>query len=125
MASRKTILVVDDDSAIREALADCLQDAGFDVVCAENGEQALRVLEATPPSLMLLDLMMPVMSGWELLEIIQASEPLSRVPIIVVSAMSAPGPWRSISKPVDLDNLVHAVEEWSSPPPSSGASTHA
>jgi two-component system response regulator CpxR len=107
---RPTVLVVDDDDAIREIMAEVLRDEGFDVVCAGNGAQALNELRKEPHlDLMLLDLMMPVMSGWELLEELQASSPLSRIPVIVVSAMTAPGACEHLSKPIDLDRLLAAV----------------
>jgi CheY-like chemotaxis protein len=108
---RPTVLVVDDDDAIREIMAEILRDEGYDVVCAGNGAQALNELRKEPEhtDLMLLDLMMPVMSGWELLEELQASSPLSRIPVIVVSAMTAPGAWAHLSKPIDLDRLLAAV----------------
>ncbi len=101
---------MDDDDSIREVLAEVLRDEGYEVACARNGEQALREMrQHGPPDLMLLDLMMPVMSGWELLELLQASSDLSRVPVVVVSAMSAPGAWEHLAKPIDLDRLLATV----------------
>ncbi len=107
---RPNVLVVDDDDAIREVIAEVLRDEGYDVVCAGNGEQALNELrKEQQPDLMLLDLMMPVMSGWELLEELQASSPLSQIPVIVVSAMTAPGACEHLAKPIDLARLLEAV----------------
>jgi CheY-like chemotaxis protein len=104
------VLVVDDDAAIREVTAEVLRDVGYDVICAVNGEQALRELRSERrPNLVLLDLMMPVMSGWELLELLQSSDDLSRIPVVVVSAMSAPGVREHLSKPIDLDLLLATV----------------
>jgi CheY-like chemotaxis protein len=54
--------------------------------------------------------MMPVMSGWELLELVQANADLSRIPIVVVSAMSAPGVCEHLAKPIDLDRLLATVD---------------
>lgn len=120
MHLRGTILVVDDDEAIRESLSDCLRDEGFEVVCARNGAEALASLEAMEsPIVILLDLMMPVMSGWEFLEVVQASDRLSAIPIIVVSAMCAPGARACIEKPVDLDRLLEAVHSLATPRPRS------
>ncbi len=107
---RRSILVVDDDEAIRQVIAEVLRDEGYDVVCAANGAQALRELQKKErPDLMLLDLMMPVMSGWEVLEELEATEPRSRIPIVVVSAMGAPGVAEHLSKPLDLDDLLATV----------------
>jgi two-component system response regulator CpxR len=108
---RPSILVVDDDDSIREVLAEVLREEGYDVACASNGEQALsEVREHGHPDLMLLDLMMPVMSGWELLEQLQASAELSRIPVVVVSAMNAPGAWEHLAKPIELDRLLATVD---------------
>jgi two-component system response regulator CpxR len=107
---RPSVLVVDDDDSIREVIAEVLRDEGYDVACAGNGEQALSELRKDrQPDLMLLDLMMPVMSGWELLELLQTSADLSRIPVVVVSAMSAPGAWEHLAKPIDLDRLLATV----------------
>jgi CheY-like chemotaxis protein len=104
------VLVVDDDDDIREVIAEILRAEGYDVVCASNGAQALEELhKERHPDLVLLDLMMPIMSGWEVLEEIQAEEGLARIPVVVVSAMSAPGACEQLAKPVDLDHLLSTV----------------
>jgi CheY-like chemotaxis protein len=110
MTGRANVLVVDDDEAIRDVVAEVLRDEGYSVVCAENGAQALREIQGDHhPDLVLLDLMMPVMSGWEVLEQLQASEELSQIPVVVVSAMTAPGVREHLAKPIDLDNLLETV----------------
>jgi two-component system response regulator CpxR len=107
---RPNVLVVDDDDSIREVIAEVLRDEGYDVSVAGNGEQALTEMRKNhSPDLVLLDLMMPVMSGWELLEILETSPELARIPVVVVSAMSAPGAWESLPKPIDLDRLLATV----------------
>jgi CheY-like chemotaxis protein len=110
MAGRANVLVVDDDEAIRDVVAEVLREEGYDVVCAQNGVQALRELEGDGHTdLVLLDLMMPVMSGWEVLEEMQANDRLARIPVVVVSAMSAPGVCEHLAKPIDLDRLLATV----------------
>ena len=110
MAGRANVLVVDDDEAIRDVVAEVLREEGYDVVCAQNGLQALRELEGNGHTdLVLLDLMMPVMSGWEVLEEMQSNEALSRIPVVIVSAMSAPGAREHLAKPIDLDRLLDTV----------------
>jgi two-component system response regulator CpxR len=107
---RPNVLVVDDDEAIRQVISEVLRDEGYSVVCVENGVQALRELHKEDhPDVVLLDLMMPVMSGWEVLEELQSSERLSRIPIVVVSAMAAPGACAHLPKPIDLDLLLETV----------------
>jgi two-component system, OmpR family, response regulator CpxR len=101
---------VDDDDSIREVVSEVLRDEGYGVVCASNGEQALSKLHNHGhPDLMLLDLMMPVMSGWELLEVLGSSAELSQIPVVVVSAMNAPGACEHLAKPIDLDRLLATV----------------
>src|SRR5580704_15453870 len=110
MASRANVLVVDDDEAIREVIAEVLRDEGYAVVCAGNGAQALDELgRDDQPDLVLLDLMMPVMSGWEVLEHLQAHDDLARIPVVVVSAMNAPGAREHLAKPIDLEHLLATV----------------
>ncbi len=110
MAGRASVLVVDDDEAIRDVVAEVLREEGYNVACAANGLQALRQIEGDHhPDLVLLDLMMPVMSGWEVLEQLQADERLSRIPVVVVSAMNAPGVSEHLAKPIDLDRLLSTV----------------
>jgi CheY-like chemotaxis protein len=110
MAGRTSVLVVDDDEAIRDVIAEVLRDEGYNVISAENGAEALREIKREPhPDLVLLDLMMPVMSGWEVLELLQANEELSRIPVVVVSAMTAPGATEHLAKPIDLDRLLDTV----------------
>ena len=119
------VLVVDDDDAIRECISEVLRDEGYEVICAGNGAQALDVLEqggaGGAPGLVLLDLMMPVMSGWEVLERMQESARLSQVPVVVVSAMCAPGVCAHLGKPVDIEILLRTVARFaraSAAPPS-------
>lgn len=112
-----SILVVDDDEAIRDTLREVLEPEGFDVRVAENGALGLESIRSACPDIVLLDLMMPVMSGWEFLEETDADETLHDMPIIVLSAMCAPlasaervgGVQRCFCKPVDLGALIDAL----------------
>jgi two-component system, OmpR family, response regulator CpxR len=109
------VLIVDDDPDIRETLRFVLEDAGYVVYCAENGREALEVLDrSTPlPGLILLDLMMPVMSGDEMLKSLRAVRALAQIPVTIVTASGAPMPALAsglLKKPVDLDVLLRIVE---------------
>lgn len=86
------ILIVEDDDDIREQLSWVIRRAGYEVLEAEDGARALEVLDAqtTPPCLMLLDLMMPVMSGPELLKVLSHTGRLQTLPVVVVSAGGRP-----------------------------------
>ena len=111
------VLLVEDNDDIREMMALALQLAGARVACASNGREALALLKSRPPpNLILLDLMMPVMNGWELSAALQRDEVLARVPVVVISAMGEAGaaglePAEFISKPVDIDHLIDVVAE--------------
>ncbi|MFY8215447.1 MAG: response regulator, partial [Chthoniobacterales bacterium] len=80
------ILVVEDDSSNREMLVRMLSKEGFSVIEADNGARALEHLAVAKPSLILLDLMMPVMDGFEFLKIIRGNPELSAIPVIIVTA---------------------------------------
>ena len=109
------VLIVEDDRYIRESLKELLADEGFSVSTAEHGGQALTLLrEGLRPAVVLLDLMMPIMNGWQFLEIIRADDDLQLLPVIVVSAAhgeGAPvGATACLNKPVSLDVLLQEVE---------------
>jgi chemosensory pili system protein ChpA (sensor histidine kinase/response regulator) len=84
----KTILVVDDNREFLNLLNLMLTKAGYRVVLAEDGVQALEILEAGLPDAMILDLMMPVRNGFELLENIRWDPRFGQLPVIVLTAMS-------------------------------------
>ena len=112
-----TILVVEDDPDIRDLVDSVLSLEGYDVAQAANGQEALEFLQThAAPGLMLLDMMMPVLSGPELLEIMEADPRLSGFPVIVISAIaelgSAPGVERFVKKPVSNDMLKSLAAEY-------------
>jgi CheY-like chemotaxis protein len=109
--SRADILVVDDDRDVRETVATVLDGEGYHVRCAENGAQALAMLHGPKPSAIVLDLMMPVMSGWELLEAVRDDVELSRIPVVVLSAVRAPANLLHLTKPVSLEELVRTLDD--------------
>ncbi len=108
------VLVVDDETDIREAVSEVLADEGFEVLGAQDGAEALRQARAHHPVLVLLDLMMPGMNGWEFSAAQLGDPELSRIPVIVLSAlgrvagMDAAG---YIQKPFELDELITAVRQ--------------
>jgi DNA-binding response OmpR family regulator len=129
---RRHILVVEDDSPIRVMLVDLLEDAGYAVVQASDAIQALRHLGEGPPDLIVLDLMLPRMSGWEFLE--RSREQLNRanVPVVILSAIKGQGDYPDtlgaagwFTKPLDVPRFLGAVETLVNPaapaPPASAA----
>jgi CheY-like chemotaxis protein len=88
-ASRAAVLIVDDHPDVRESLAEVLLECGIEAATAANGERALAHLRsAPPPRLVLLDLMMPGMSGWEMLAEMRQDPGLAGVPVVVLSGVA-------------------------------------
>jgi CheY-like chemotaxis protein len=107
---QRNVLLVDDDTDIRETLATVLEGQGYKVRCAENGAQALEMMQGRKPGVVVLDLMMPVMSGWQFLDVVRGDAELSRVPIVVLSAGTPPAGVRYLAKPVSLEDLVQTLD---------------
>jgi CheY-like chemotaxis protein len=106
------LLVVDDDESIRTTLAVILQREGRDVACAADGAEALRRMRDDPPDLVLLDLMMPGMGGWDVIAAMRESPSLAEIPVVVLTSLhddaNAPPGQPVLHKPVD-DIIVRAV----------------
>ena len=112
------VLVVDDDTAIRSLVETVLTDEGYEVATAENGRHALEVLKRVRPHVILLDMRMPVMNGWEFAAAYRKT-PGPHAPILVITAgldgkqkardISADG---LVTKPFDLDVLLEAVQKY-------------
>jgi CheY-like chemotaxis protein len=117
MPPSKRVLVVDDDDTIRMAVAEVLDDEGYEVITATNGAEALEQVRTARPDAVVLDLMMPVMNGWEFMEACRKDERCDGTPVLVMSAYrklaeTAPnlGANACIAKPFDLEVLLGAVE---------------
>ena len=87
-ASGKRILLVEDDRYLRLACAAGLRQAGFTVLTADDGEQGLAVARAERPDLILLDMLMPKLTGLEVLRTLKAEEPTRAIPVLVLSNSS-------------------------------------
>jgi CheY-like chemotaxis protein len=117
----KTILLVEDNDDIREVVGELLRDEGYEVLEAEHGAAALAQLEKMhgQPCLVLLDMMMPVMSGTELLKVLHDSHRLAPLPVVVLSAASeaqdVPEAQGFIRKPADPEVLIAMVKEFCGP----------
>ena len=111
----RDILVVDDDADLRETLQLLLDDSGYGVTAVSSGQAALDRLKAgARPSLILLDLMMPEMNGWQFLERAQADAVLDGIPVVIMTAHRAadrlPAPSRQVlHKPFDRAELLKAI----------------
>jgi CheY-like chemotaxis protein len=109
MARATNILIVDDDDDFREALRGLLEGEGCTVYEATDGKTALGILRSVVPHLILFDLNMPGMSGWDLYAELQKDVALAAIPVGVLSssAHSRPtGRMHVLNKPIDLPNLL-------------------
>lgn len=115
-----SVLVVDDDTAIRSLITDLLREEGYTVDGVITGRWALNYLRNVEPRpcVILLDLMMPDLNGWELLRTVQGDPALGDIPIVVISAMGTfetakvLGARECLHKPLDLDAVVALVERY-------------
>ncbi len=123
----KTVLVVDDEPDVRRYLMTILEDAGFRVLTAGDGEEALEMIRRDPPDFISLDLIMPRKSGHKLLFELRRDKQLARIPTLIVTAharddlgqrdledlmenRSMSGPGTYLEKPVDPLNYVRSIQ---------------
>lgn len=126
----RAVLVVEDDSDIRFGLGVLLEDEGYKAVTAANGRQALAVLRAMPrlPSLILLDLMMPEMDGWQFRAEQRRDPELASIPVMVLSAAAdlpkqtaKLGAVGAMQKPVQVEELLAEIKRLCPPPRRAGS----
>ncbi len=125
-AADKTVMVVDDEPNVREYLTMILQDAGFKVVQAADGREALDMVRADPPDFISLDLIMPKMSGHKLLYELRRDKDPAMIPVLVVTAHAGDemgkdelqdlldnrvisGPGTYLEKPVNPKSYVESI----------------
>jgi CheY-like chemotaxis protein len=122
----RCILVVDDDPGIRLLLMTVLRRGGYQLLEASNGREALERMRSADPDLVIMDLMMPEVTGWDVLRE-RAGDPfLKRIPVLVVTASNAPQAridlagqdvFDILAKPFDLADLLAMVTEGLEPSP--------
>jgi CheY-like chemotaxis protein len=113
MNNRGEVLVVDDDADFRAVVAEVLRSERYTIREASNGQIALRMARERTPDLILTDLAMPAMNGWELYDALAHDEHLSRVPVVIMSAVAStqrPGGSYALDKPLDVSELVAVLE---------------
>jgi len=117
-ATHCPVLIVEDDEDLREMMAQLLTLEGFEAATVANGREALDYLhEASTPNVILLDLMMPVMDGWEFRRQQEADPALAPVPVIVLSALDQARAAKIhadafLKKPLDFDRLLSLVRAY-------------
>ncbi|HZK66327.1 MAG TPA: response regulator [Chloroflexota bacterium] len=116
--SDRRILVVDDDEAIRQMVGALLEEEGYQVGLAQNGEEAMRLVRQESFDLVVLDIMMPVMDGWEVASRMLCEDKTKDIPIVFLTALSSYTDqlkgWRMgcfdyITKPFDIGLLMMRV----------------
>jgi CheY-like chemotaxis protein len=123
MTPGQYILVVDDDDDFREALSEVLTEAGYPVQQAENGEVALARAADEQPGIVLLDLKMPVLDGWGVMERMRDDSRSAAVPILILSAYGFEweaellGAQGYIPKSVGMEEILDRVRKAAGPPP--------
>lgn len=118
--AKKRVLCIEDHPEMIELIRLILGRRGFEVVGAEGGRDGLQAMEEDPPDLVLLDLMMPDMDGWEVYRQIKGNERLKEIPVIAVTAkaqeidrvlgLKIAGMDDFIIKPFDAKELISSVE---------------
>lgn len=111
---RPMVMLVEDDVDVREAVADTLEDGGYDVIAARHGQEALELLRngSARPCVILLDLMMPVMDGWQFRAEQRKDPAIADIPVVALSAhggLYELGAADHLRKPVQLRALMDAV----------------
>src|SRR5881394_1516307 len=114
--SNKVVLLAEDDQDIRDVVQEVLEERGYDVIPARTGRQALDFLAVdmpVRPDVMILDLMMPIVTGWQVLEEIRQRPDLVGIPVIILTAVSQDMPTgvtAVLRKPFDIDSLLSLLE---------------
>ena len=122
--THNVVLVVDDDPNIRRMIVAALKRDGYTFLEAPNGRDALDIMRTDHPDVVVLDLMMPVLSGWDVLRERMGDPDLRRIPVIIVSANRDPEVAHAVSqgicaflpKPFDIGALSALVRSCMPPP---------
>jgi CheY-like chemotaxis protein len=116
MPATPTVLVIDDDAAVRDLMARFLDKLGYRGIAAPNGPEGLRLARQVRPDVITLDVVMPQMNGWDVLEQLKADPELASVPVIMVTIDDreavglARGAANYLIKPIDKDRLAEAID---------------
>ena len=118
------ILLVEDNELNRDMLSRRLIRRKYDVVCALDGQKAIEMAQSENPDLILMDLSLPIIDGWEATRQIKATEKLHNIPIIALTAHAmaedrekalAAGCNDYLTKPIDMELLLKKIETYISP----------
>lgn len=122
MSGRQPLLVIEDDADVRDLIADRLRGIGYRVECAATGEEGVALARLETPSLIILDILLPGIDGWEALREIRTASPTRSVSAIVVSIVDANHPPAVVDayivKPFRSSQIMDKVAELIGPPQS-------
>jgi DNA-binding response OmpR family regulator len=116
--AKARILYADDDLELTRLVADCLLDEGYDLIIANDGEEGLEKLITEQPDLVILDVMMPQLNGWEIVRYMREKDEYKDIPVLMLTGigpalneMTAPlyGANDHLDKPFEIDDLVSKV----------------
>lgn len=120
MSEAKRILLVEDNEMNRDMLSRRLSRKGFDVLLAENGEEAIAQAKSGSPDLILMDMSLPVMDGWEATRRIKADDATRGIPVIALTAHAMSGDKERAleagcddydTKPIEFNRLLKKIDE--------------
>ncbi len=114
------VLVVDDEELFRIMISEILSAEGFEIIVAENGEEAIEIALASLPDLILMDMNMPIMTGFQAIRTLKEKDKTKNTPILAVTANDTTGDYDEaykagcdayLPKPIDADRLIERVKE--------------
>lgn len=114
------ILIVDDDAKTRKLLRAMLQNSGYEIIEAENGEQGIKLAKENIPDLILMDIEMPVMDGMSAFKVIRADESTKNISVIALTSYAMKGDKEKflaegfnsyIAKPIDVKEFMKIVKK--------------
>ena len=117
--ARKHVVYVDDNLDLTRLVEAELQDAGYEITIANDGEEGLETILSVQPDMVILDVMMPLMNGWEVCKYLREQERFKELPILmltgigaVVNDMTSPlyGASDHLDKPFDMEDLIERVD---------------
>jgi CheY-like chemotaxis protein len=112
----KQVLIVEDEAYLCDLISDVLESEGHHTLSASNGREAMQKLREFRPDIILLDLMMPVMDGWEVMSRLRSNAELAEIPVVIITAIydvkhtqRDTGAKAVLTKPFDIDQLADVV----------------
>jgi len=112
MVTRHKVLLVEDSKAVQQIYRNALTFEQFHVLTADNGMEAIKILSQEKPDVILLDLMMPIMDGYKVLQVVKTDPKLSKIPVLVFSAKGQP---EEVEKALSLGAAGYIVKATTRP----------